>query len=144
MSEQNCTHDCGSCGSDCSARTEPMKEPTHELSNIKKVIAVVSGKGGVGKSLVTSLMAVTMNRRGHKTAILDADVTGPSIPKVFGIHERAMGTEVGIMPCKSKTGIEVMSVNLLLEDVTAPVVWRGPIIAGTVKQFWSEGNLGRC
>ena len=83
-------------------------------------------------------MAVTMNRRGHKTAILDADVTGPSIPKVFGIHERAMGTEVGIMPCKSKTGIEVMSVNLLLEDVTAPVVWRGPIIAGTVKQFWSE------
>ncbi len=138
MSEQNCTHDCGSCGSDCSARTEPMKEPTHELSNIKKVIAVVSGKGGVGKSLVTSLMAVTMNRRGHKTAILDADVTGPSIPKVFGIHERAMGTEVGIMPCKSKTGIEVMSVNLLLEDVTAPVVWRGPIIAGTVKQFWSE------
>ena len=138
MSEQNCTHDCGSCGSDCSARTEPMKEPTHELSNIKKVIAVVSGKGGVGKSLVTSLMAVTMNRRGHKTAILDADVTGPSIPKVFDIHERAMGTEVGIMPCKSKTGIEVMSVNLLLEDVTAPVVWRGPIIAGTVKQFWSE------
>ena len=127
MSEQNCTHDCGSCSSDCSARTEPMKEPTHELSNIKKVIAVVSGKGGVGKSLVTSLMAVTMNRRGHKTAILDADVTGPSIPKVFGIHERAMGTEVGIMPCKSKTGIEVMSVNLLLEDVTAPVVWRGPI-----------------
>ena len=100
-----------------------MKEPTHELSNIKKVIAVVSGKGGVGKSLVTSLMAVTMNRRGHKTAILDADVTGPSIPKVFGIHERAMGTEVGIMPCKSKTGIEVMSVNLLLEDVTAPVIW---------------------
>ncbi len=138
MSEQNCTHDCGSCGVECSSRTAPMKEPAHELSNIKKVIAVVSGKGGVGKSLVTSLMAVTMNRRGYKTAVLDADVTGPSIPKVFGIQERASGIEGGIIPCKSKTGIEVMSVNLLLEDVTAPVVWRGPIIAGTVKQFWTE------
>lgn len=138
MSEENCTHDCGSCGVDCGSRTEPMKEQTNALSHIKKVIAVVSGKGGVGKSLVTSLMAVMMNRCGHQTAILDADVTGPSIPKIFGIHERAVGTQDGILPCKSKTGIKVMSVNVLLEDETAPVVWRGPIIAGTVKQFWTD------
>ena len=138
MSE--CTHNCSTCGQNCSSRKEPqsMLEKPHELSNIKKVIGVVSGKGGVGKSLVTTLLAVTMQRRGFKTAILDADITGPSIPKAFGIKEKAQGTENGIIPCKSKTGIEIMSVNLLLENDTDPVVWRGPVIAGTVKQFWSE------
>jgi len=110
----------------------------HELSNIKKVIGIVSGKGGVGKSLVTSLMAVTLNRRGYNTAILDADITGPSIPKAFGIKERAKGNEIGLMPVKSKTGIDIMSINLLLQDETDPVVWRGPVIAGTVRQFWTD------
>ena len=105
---------------------------------MKKVIGVVSGKGGVGKSLVTSMLAVEMSRRGYKTAILDADITGPSIPKVFGLHEKAEGSEDGIYPVKTKTGIEVMSINLLLDDEKAPVVWRGPVIAGTVKQFWTD------
>ena len=113
-------------------------EKPHELSSIKKVIGVVSGKGGVGKSLVTSMMSVLMQRRGYQSAILDADVTGPSIPRIFGLKERAMGDDNGIYPVKTKTGIEVMSVNLLLEDDTTPVVWRGPIIAGTVKQFWTD------
>ena len=108
------------------------------MSNVKKVIAVVSGKGGVGKSLVTALMAVTMQREGYTTGILDADITGPSVPKMFGIKERAEGTENGIFPCKSKLGTDVMSINLLLPNETDPVVWRGPVIAGTVKQFWTE------
>lgn len=138
MSE--CTHDCSSCGQNCASRTEPqdLHEKLNELSSVKKVIAVVSGKGGVGKSLVTSAMAVELNRRGHKTAILDADITGPSIPKAFGITERAKGNDFGIIPETTKTGIDIMSVNLLLENTTDPVVWRGPVIAGTVKQFWSE------
>lgn len=132
---------CNTCGDDCNERKEPkvdFSEKPHELSKIKKVIGIVSGKGGVGKSLVTSMLAVTMNRRGHNTAILDADVTGPSIPKAFGIKEKAIGSELGILPIKSKTGIEIMSINLLLENDTDPVVWRGPIIAGTVKQFWTD------
>ena len=108
------------------------------MSNIKKVIGVVSGKGGVGKSLVTSLLASGMNKAGYRTAVLDADVTGPSIPKSFGIKEKAQGNQFGILPCYSKDGIAVMSVNLLLPDDTEPVVWRGPIIAGTVKQFWTD------
>ncbi len=139
MSE-NCTHNCSTCSQNCSSRKDPQSllEKPHELSNIKKVIGVVSGKGGVGKSLVTSLLAVTMQRRGFKTAILDADITGPSIPRSFGIKEKALGTENGILPCKTKTGIEVMSVNLLLENDTDPVVWRGPVIAGAVKQFWTD------
>ena len=138
MSE--CTHDCSSCAQNCASRTEPqdLHEKLNELSSVKKVIAVVSGKGGVGKSLVTSAMAVELNRRGHKTAILDADITGPSIPKAFGITERAKGNEFGIIPETTKTGIDIMSVNLLLENTTDPVVWRGPVISGTVKQFWSE------
>ena len=138
MSE--CTHDCSSCAQNCASRTEPqdLHEKLNELSSVKKVIAVVSGQGGVGKSLVTSAMAVELNRRGHKTAILDADITGPSIPKAFGITERAKGNEFGIIPETTKTGIDIMSVNLLLENTTDPVVWRGPVIAGTVKQFWSE------
>ncbi len=137
MSE--CTHDCSSCSSNCADRKpESLIEKPHEMSNVKKVIAVVSGKGGVGKSLVTALMAVTMQREGYTTGILDADITGPSIPKMFGIKERAEGTDNGILPCKSKLGTDVMSINLLLPNETDPVVWRGPVIAGTVKQFWTE------
>jgi Mrp family chromosome partitioning ATPase len=108
------------------------------MSNVKKVYAVVSGKGGVGKSLVTSLLAVSMHRLGYRTAILDADVTGPSIPKAFGVKDKAAGSEIGVFPVTTKTGIDIMSVNLLLENETDPVVWRGPIIAGTVKQFWTD------
>lgn len=136
----SCDNNCNSCSQNCGDRKEPnsFKVEPHDMSCIRKVIGIVSGKGGVGKSLVTSLLAVTMNRRGYNTAILDADITGPSIPKAFGIKEKAMGTEAGIIPAKSKTGIDIMSVNLLLQNETDPVVWRGPIIAGTVKQFWSD------
>ena len=137
---ENCTHDCSSCGENCPSRSEPesMLFPPHELSSVKHVIGVVSGKGGVGKSLVTSLMAVAMNKAGHRTGILDADVTGPSIPKVFGVHEQAVGSEYGIYPVKSRRDIQLMSVNLMLENETDPVAWRGPLIAGVVKQFWSD------
>jgi ATPases involved in chromosome partitioning len=140
MNMSDCSHDCGSCSSSCGDRTEAnsfLVKP-HEMSNIKKVIGVVSGKGGVGKSMVTSLMAVNMQRKGFRTAILDADITGPSIPKAFGLKEKAKGNELGMFPVKSSTGIDVMSINLLLGDETDPVVWRGPVIAGTVKQFWSD------
>ena len=138
---EGCTHDCGSCGQNCGERKQDPQsflEKPHELSQIKRVIGVVSGKGGVGKSLVTSMMAVLLNRRGHKTAILDADVTGPSIPKAFGIREKAQVSEAGLFPGRSKTGIGVMSVNMLLEEETTPVIWRGPVIAGVVKQFWTD------
>jgi len=139
MSE-SCSHDCGSCGQTCEEREAPQSflESPHELTNINKIIGVVSGKGGVGKSIVTSMMAVLMKRKGLRTAILDADVTGPSIPKAFGIKEKATSDALGLYPVKSKTGIDIMSVNLLLENDTDPVVWRGPIIAGTVKQFWTD------
>ena len=139
MSEE-CTHTCGSCTSDCSEREQQdsFRVRTNEMSEVKKVIAVVSGKGGVGKSLVTSLLAVLSQRKGYQTAILDADITGPSIPKTFGINKKAEGNELGIFPVETKTGIELMSINLLLEQDTDPVVWRGPVIAGTVKQFWSD------
>ena len=113
-------------------------EKPHELSRIKKVIGVVSGKGGVGKSLVTSLLAVLMNREGYNTAILDADITGPSIPKAFGITEKAGKNDQGLLPVKSKSGIDIMSLNLLLEDESDAVIWRGPIISGAVKQFWTD------
>lgn len=137
MSE--CNHDCSSCSQSCSERDpKSFIEKPHELSNIKHVIGVVSGKGGVGKSLVTSLLAVTMQRAGYKVGILDADVTGPSIPQAFGVHEKAKGNELGILPVNSKTGIGLMSVNLLLPNETDPVVWRGPVISGTVKQFWTD------
>ena len=137
MSE--CTHDCSSCGESCSERTqESFLESPHEMSSIKNVIAVVSGKGGVGKSMITSMLAVLANRKGLSTAILDADITGPSIPKAFGITQRAEGNEIGIFPVKTKKGIQIMSVNLLLSHDTDPVVWRGPVIAGTVKQFWTD------
>src|SRR5574344_700240 len=140
MSE-NCNQNCNSCSEDCAERKEQktdFSEKLHEMSSVKRVIGVVSGKGGVGKSLVTSMLAVTMNRMNYHTAILDADVTGPSIPKAFGIKEKAKGSEFGLFPVKTKTGIDIMSVNLLLENDTDPVVWRGPIIAGTVKQFWTD------
>ena len=139
MSE-TCNHDCGNCGESCEDRKAEQSlllEPNGQ-SEIKNVIGIISGKGGVGKSLVTSLLAVLMNRRRHDTAILDADVTGPSIPKAFGIKEKAAASEFGLLPAKSKTGIEIMSVNLLLQNDTDPVVWRGPLIAGTVKQFWTD------
>jgi Mrp family chromosome partitioning ATPase len=115
-----------------------MLEDPHVLTHVKKVIGVVSGKGGVGKSIVTSMLAVLLRRRGYKTAILDADITGPSIPQAFGLHTRAEGSDQGIFPVLTKTGVEVMSMNLLLENETDPVVWRGPIIAGSVKQFWTD------
>ena len=138
---EGCTHDCGSCSQSCGERKQDPQsflEKPHELSSIKKVIGVVSGKGGVGKSMVTSMMAVLLNRRGYATAILDADVTGPSIPKAFGVKEKAQGSDLGLYPAKTKTGIDVMSVNMLLETETTPVIWRGPVIAGVVKQFWTD------
>ncbi len=137
----NCTSDCSACKADCASRKNPkasFQENPHDLSHVKRVIGVVSGKGGVGKSMVTSLLAVTLRRQGFKTAILDADITGPSIPRAFGITEKATGSDVGLFPVSSKTGIPVMSLNLLLDNDTEPVVWRGPIIAGTVKQFWTD------
>ena len=125
-----CTHDCESCSSACALKEpESLKLKLNEMSSVKKVIGVVSGKGGVGKSTITSMLAVAMNREGYKTAILDADVTGPSIPKAFGLHVRAVGSDLGILPVETTTGIEVMSVNLLLENETDPVVWRGPVIS---------------
>ena len=134
MSE--CTHDCSSCGADCSSRD--LKAPANAKSKVKKVIAVVSGKGGVGKSTVTASLAAAMAKRGRKVAVLDADITGPSIPTAFGIHERAMATEDGIQPAVTPGGIKLMSLNLLTENETDPVIWRGPVIAGVVTQFWTD------
>ena len=137
MSE--CTHDCSTCSENCAERQETdFRAKPHELSSVKKVVAVLSGKGGVGKSLVTSLLAVNAMRSGDHAAILDADITGPSIPNAFGVHEKATGNDLGIFPSRSKLGIDLMSINLLLEHETDPVIWRGPIVAGTVKQFWSD------
>ena len=131
-----CNGDCSSCSSKCEERS--LIEPCNHFSNIKKVIAIVSGKGGVGKSLTTAMNAVMMARKGYKVGILDADITGPSIPKIFGINERARQNEMGILPAETKGGIKIMSINLLLEKVDSPVVWRGPVIAGAVKQFWTD------
>ena len=138
MSE--CTHNCSTCSQNCGSRTEPQSllVKPHELSRIKKVIGVCSGKGGVGKSLVTSLLAVLAQRQGLKVGILDADITGPSIPRAFGLKEKAGGSDDGIYPVTTKTGIDVMSLNLLLENDSDPVVWRGPVIAGAVGQFWTD------
>ncbi|MBR1781317.1 MAG: Mrp/NBP35 family ATP-binding protein [Oscillospiraceae bacterium] len=136
---EDCTHDCSSCGVDCpSNRPQDLREPCNPHSVIRHVIGVVSGKGGVGKSMVTSLLAVTMARMGYRVGILDADITGPSIPKAFGIHERATGSDQGILPALTASGISVMSLNLLTEHETDPVIWRGPVIAGVVKQFWTD------
>lgn len=138
MSE-NCSHNCESCAQDCAERTaESLLAKPHELSRIKKVVGVVSGKGGVGKSLVTSLLAVLSARNGYGTAVLDADITGPSIPQAFGLHVRAGGGDEGIYPVKTRSGISVMSLNLLTENETDPVIWRGPLLAGAVKQFWTD------
>ena len=132
-----CSHDCSNCSQKCSK--ESLLAPQNKASNVKHVIGVVSGKGGVGKSLVTSMLATTMQRRGYQCAILDADITGPSIPKAFGLKPGCVtGSDLGMFPPTSKTGIEIMSVNLLMDEETKPVVWRGPVIAGTVKQFWSD------
>jgi len=140
MSEK-CNENCGSCSDDCDERKEEKFDfaaKLNEQSSVKKVIGIVSGKGGVGKSLVTSMLAAAMNRRGHATAILDADITGPSIPKAFGLKEKAKGSEDGIFPVVTQNGIRIMSINLLLENESDPVLWRGPILASTVKQFWTD------
>ena len=134
--KQGCNGNCSSCSSKCEEKS--LLEPVNQYSNIKKVVAIVSGKGGVGKSLVTAMNAVMMARKGYKVGILDADITGPSIPKIFGIKERAMQNELGLLPAETKGGIKIMSINLLLPDEDSPVVWRGPVIAGAVKQFWTD------
>ena len=135
----SCSGNCASCSESCSDRKpESLLAPANPHSNIKKVIAVVSGKGGVGKSTVTSMLAVAMKKLGYRTAILDADITGPSIPQAFGLHEPALGNDDGILPSETKEGIKVMSINLLLPNETDPVVWRGPVLAGAVKQFWTD------
>ena len=140
MSE-SCNHDCNNCSANCASRegeASDFSAPANANSRVKKVIGVVSGKGGVGKSMITSLMSVIMRRRGHSVAILDADVTGPSIPKAFNVHGKLYGSDEGIIPAVSTTGIKMVSLNLLLDNETDPVVWRGPVIAGTVKQFWTD------
>ena len=134
MSE--CTHDCSSCSSNCSSRD--MRVPGNAMSSVKRVIAVVSGKGGVGKSTVTASLAAAMAKKGRKVAVLDADITGPSIPTAFGIHQKATGTDAGIDPAITAGGIKLMSLNLLAANETDPVIWRGPVIAGVVKQFWQD------
>jgi len=136
MSE--CTRDCSSCGASCDGRAASFRESANAASRIKRVVGVVSGKGGVGKSLVAALLAVNARRQGLKVGILDADITGPSIPKAFGLTGKATGNEMGIFPALTKTGIRVISLNLLIEDDNDPVVWRGPVIADTVKQFWTD------
>lgn len=137
----DCNHDCSSCGKDCGEREggSPFQiKPLHEGCRVGKVYGIVSGKGGVGKSMVTSQLAVSVRREGYNVAILDADITGPSIPKAFGVHTRADGTADAIIPVSTMTGIQLMSVNLLLENETDPVIWRGPVIGGVVQQFWSD------
>lgn len=138
---KDCDKGCEGCKEECGERQEKKNEfsvDMHNLSSIKKVIAVVSGKGGVGKSMVTSMLAVLMKRKGYHTAVLDADITGPSIPRAFNIQGKVTGSDLGMYPLKSKTGIDIMSINLLLENETDPVIWRGPILGNVVKQFWSE------
>ena len=137
----DCTKEsCSGCShaDNCSGKKTDLREPANPYSSVKKVIAVVSGKGGVGKSLVTASLARMLKEQGYNVGILDADVTGPSIPKMYGVHEQASATEQGIFPCLAKDGTRIMSVNLLLEDEDSPVIWRGPIIASVVKQFWTD------
>ncbi|NLZ91020.1 MAG: Mrp/NBP35 family ATP-binding protein [Clostridiales bacterium] len=140
MSEK-CDQNCSACSKECSDRKEKQTDFSVKLnanSSVKKVIGIISGKGGVGKSLVASMLAVLMNRRGHSTAIFDADITGPSIPKAFGIKDKAKSGGQGLLPVESRDGIKIMSINLLLNNDTDPVIWRGPLIASTIKQFWSD------
>ena len=140
MSESCKPSDCAGCpsASNCGSKPQSMLEQPNQMSNIGKVIGVVSGKGGVGKTMVSSLLAVSMQRLGKNVGIMDADITGPSVPKAFGIHAKADACEFGIIPAKTKMGLDIMSVNLLLENESDPVVWRGPVIAGVVKQFWTD------
>lgn len=141
MSE--CSHDCSNCSENCGSRAaESFVAPANAGSRVKKMIAVMSGKGGVGKSMVTSLLATLARRNGFNTAVLDADITGPSIPRIFGVREPVMGGDDGMLPPKTKTGISLVSVNLLLENETDPVIWRGSLISGTVKQFWTDVAWG--
>lgn len=142
MSE--CSHNCSECSQSCGERKQPQSflKPMNKYSNIKKVIGIVSGKGGVGKSLVSCLLAAKCAKAGLRVGILDADITGPSVPKSFGIHTRAMQDEECLLPTVTPEGIKVMSINLLLEDVNAPVVWRGPVISGVIEQFWSDVRWG--
>ncbi|MGN0601054.1 MAG: P-loop NTPase [Oscillospiraceae bacterium] len=137
---ENCSHNCSECGSNCNERTAPqsMLEKQNSRSSVKKVIGIVSGKGGVGKSLITALLASGMQKRGYRTAVLDADVTGPSVPKIFGVKGKAIAADDGIQPDVTANGTKIMSVNLLLDNDTEPVIWRGPIISGVVKQFWTD------
>ncbi|MDO4569218.1 MAG: Mrp/NBP35 family ATP-binding protein [Planctomycetia bacterium] len=135
---QSCSHQCDSCDQNCSERKASLKAELNELSSVKKVYAVASGKGGVGKSLVTALLASQSQKMGRQTAILDADITGPSVPKMFGVARHAQACDQGIFPEKTNSGIQIISVNLLLEDPSDPVIWRGPVIAGVIKQFWSN------
>ena len=138
MSE-SCTHNCSTCSSNCSSKEKnSLMEQPNPLSSVKHIIAVMSGKGGVGKSLVTSMLAVSMQRLGYKVGIIDADVTGPSIPKAFGLKATIDGDENGMIPPSTTSGIDIMSANLMLDDETKPVIWRGPVIAGLVKQFWTD------
>lgn len=136
---ENCNHDCSSCGENCASRDPKsfLKQP-HKLSKIRKTIAVVSGKGGVGKSMTSALLACAAGNAGYNAAIMDADITGPSIPKMFGVHDRAMGSEAGILPVLSDRGTQIMSMNVLLNSEEEPVVWRGALISGTVLQFWTD------
>ncbi len=135
-----CTHDCSTCGESCGERTEPQSflKAHNPAARVGKVYGIVSGKGGVGKSMVTSQLAVLARRAGHKVGVLDADVTGPSVPKAFGVHRRAMADERGMLPVETETGIQLISVNLLLDNETDPVIWRGPVIGGVVTQFWTD------
>ena len=136
---ENCTHDCSTCKENCASRDKAsMLEPLNAHSSVKKVIGIVSGKGGVGKSMVTSLLASLIARKGYKVGILDADITGPSIPKAFGVHGNITGFDNQMVPKESHSGIKIMSANLLLEKEDTPVIWRGPVIAGAVKQFWTD------
>ena len=145
INSSNCTHNCNTCGASCGQRdANPFSIPTNPRSNVEHVTGIVSGKGGVGKSLVTSLFGVASARMGYSTAILDADITGPSIPEMFGVHEKIMGDEDGSMlPSETASGVKLMSVNLILDHETDPVAWRGPVISGVVKQFWSDVAWGK-
>ena len=139
QTHQGCSGDCSSCGENCASRDpQSLIEPTGEYNNIKHVIGVVSGKGGVGKSMTASMLAVLLNRMGKSVGILDADITGPSIPKTFGITSPAMQNEIGILPAETASGIKIISINMMLPEKDSPVLWRGPIIAGAVKQFWHD------
>lgn len=141
---EECTHDCSTCEANCASRDgqkvnlEDFREKLNENSKVRKVIGVISGKGGVGKSFVTSYLATLMNRKGYKVGVLDADITGPSIPAAFNIHEKAMGNEFGIVPAKTAKGTSIISINMMLKTEDSPVIWRGPVIAGVVKQFWTD------